>query len=467
MARAQQRGASAIAIWMIVFVALWLTSTVLLVILYTGQEDLRKRNQDLLAAKNKTISSAQERSIDLVREANERNTVVGLLEEQRSLTAQLATGEETDNAVAVRSKLDEVLESIAGDKIVPSPRAFQDVSFLQGLDLLYREYKELHALLEESDGRKAELEDQVSQLIADASQQRSDFEQGAREFTEELSRTEQDRARYRKERDEAVAKLEREYELRRSQQDADLNQARTKQAGAEEKLAQLRARFDAQQERFGDLQIKPEALATARRPDGRILTAVPGDDVVYIDLGSNDRLTLGMQFTVYSRETGIPADGRGKARVEVVSISESSAECRTVAIVGHEVIFEDDLVANPVYDRSRPLTFLVVGQFDLDYDGRPDVDGVATIEALVTSWGGVLASELSALTDFVVVGGAPPRPKAIGEASTDEAARIEAVRRVYERYENTVKTARSLSVPVLTQNIFMHFLGYAGTPMRR
>ena len=41
MARSTQPGGGAGTIWMIVFAALWLTSTVFLVILYTGQEDLR------------------------------------------------------------------------------------------------------------------------------------------------------------------------------------------------------------------------------------------------------------------------------------------------------------------------------------------------------------------------------------------------------------------------------------------
>ena len=44
MAKGQQQGVNAITVWMIVFVALWLTSTVFLVILYTGQEELRTEN---------------------------------------------------------------------------------------------------------------------------------------------------------------------------------------------------------------------------------------------------------------------------------------------------------------------------------------------------------------------------------------------------------------------------------------
>ena len=42
MAKGQQSGWNSITVWMIVFVGLWLTSTVVLVILYTGQEDMQR-----------------------------------------------------------------------------------------------------------------------------------------------------------------------------------------------------------------------------------------------------------------------------------------------------------------------------------------------------------------------------------------------------------------------------------------
>ena len=162
--------------------------------------------------------------------------------------------------------------------------------------------------------------------------------------------------------------------------------------------------------------IGPERLATARQPDGKILTAVPGDQVVYIDLGQKDTLTLGLQFTVYSAKTGIPPDGHGKARVEVVSISPESAECRIMYVRPGQVILEGDLVANPVYDPNRPLTFVVNGEFDLDRDGIVDRNGAATLESLIRDWGGRVSSEVTPLTDFVVLGTPPRRPRVSGDS---------------------------------------------------
>ncbi len=95
MARGQQQGAGAITVWMIIFVALWLTSTVFLVVLYTGQEELHTQINSLQADKDKLISPDEQRSVELVRNARSRAeggpTVVGILEGERKKMAALAT----------------------------------------------------------------------------------------------------------------------------------------------------------------------------------------------------------------------------------------------------------------------------------------------------------------------------------------------------------------------------------------
>ncbi len=461
MARAQQRGISALAVWMIVFVGLWLTSTVMLVILYTGQEDLVNENNSLRAAKDRAISTSEERNLELVKEADGRSiTIVGLFNQQRERIAEIATGDPEDDAAAVDAKRNEMMDTIAQDNFVPNARRFGNQSMLLALRNLYSEYKGLKARWEEDRDRARQLDQQVAQMTKLLEEQKTEFETRVAGFTTQLADIEADRTRYREERDQAVATLEQEYEQRRGQFEDELREAQADREDSQEKLAQLRERFDAQQKKFGRLIMKPTGLPTAREPDGKILMAVPGDEVVYINLGSQDRITLGMQFTVYSRDTGIPADGRGKARIEVVSMSEDSAECKPVSLAINEIILENDLIANPVYDAKRPLMFVVVGQFDLNYDGRPDDDGAQTIEALIESWGGQIATNLTAMTDFVVAGSQPPRPKAIGGASSDEVRRIEAARRAYELYDDTLDTAQSLSIPVLNQSIFMNFLGY-------
>lgn len=461
MARGQLRAIGSVTVWMIVFVALWLTSTVFLVILYTGREELADENTRLKDDNLRLISQPERDSVELLKHAKKEGpTVVGLLEGARSETARLATGNPADDPAVVRSTLDEFLLRIRSDRIIPQPQRYEDISYDEALNMLYEAFNAVHEQMAAGSDRVAQLEAEVDRLVQANTQLRSDFDRRTRELGDQLAEVETDRAEKLREREEALARLQREFEDRRQENVADLTEERQRVSALKEQVAQLQERLAAYRGKFDELMIGPEELSTARQPDGQVLTAIPGDNVVYINLGRKDSLTLGLQFAVYSAETGIPADGRAKARIEVVSISEESAECKIVHVVGHDLILEGDLIANPIYDRNRPLSFLVVGEFDMDHDGSPDSDGAATVESLITDWGGTLSTELTALTDFVVLGGAPPRSRSGRDVSPEQLERVKAERQVYDRYMETVASAKSLSVPIMTQEVFLNFLGY-------
>jgi molybdenum-dependent DNA-binding transcriptional regulator ModE len=465
MARGQQQGVNAITVWMIVFVALWLTSTVFLVILYTGQEDLHSENTRLQSANRRLISPAEDKAIDLVKSAQESGpTVVGLLEEARSQTAAMASGEAANGAGEVRTKRDQLLRLIRTEGSVSKPDVFEDVSYHDALTRMYEAFKGEHALRQTAEDRAGQLETQMTQLVEAGANQKNDFDKWAKENAQQLEKCENERAANRAERDKFVETIQRDFEASSKRNDADLTKERQQRQAAEKRLVDLQKRLAVQQEKLGGLLIGPEKLATARQPDGKVLTAVPGDSMVYINLGRQHGLTLGLRFAVYSAQTGIPEDGRAKAQIEVVSISDNSAECRIVNITANEVILEGDLIANPVYDPNRPLTFVVLGEFDLNRDGLPDRDGAATLESLITDWGGKVSTELTPLTDFVVLGAAPRRPKAAGEGADQAApsAAKDPAQRAWARYNELFDSAKTLSVPILTQDVFLNFLGYGG-----
>ena len=463
MARVQQQGVNAVTIWMIIFVVLWLTATVFLVVLYTGQEDMQRQLSAAQSAKNRAISNQEESSLELVRQAREGGpTAVGLIDAARGLTAELATGNGEDAPGTVREKRDGILSQIRGDALVERPNRYANASLFDALDTLYGEYRTNHALLEEAQQRREELETRVSELTRINAEQKDELDAQAEQLAQRIHEIEADRTAYRTSRNEQIAGLQTEFGERSAQADADLTRERQRRAALAEQYEDLQERFGQLQEKLGLSQMKPEALTTARVADGKVLMAVPGDPVVYIDLGREDQLTLGMEFAVYSGETGIPEDGRSKARIEVVSISPSSAECKIVALHGNEVILEGDLIANPIYDPTRPLTFMVLGVFDLNRDGTLDPGGAAGMRALVADWGGVLTDDLNAQTDFVVLGAAPPRPRTAGDLSPDEQEVNERVQAQFERYVTTLEAANSLGVPVLTQDVFLRFLGYGG-----
>jgi len=461
MAKGQQRIGS-ITVWMIVFVALWLTSSVFLVILYTGQEELKNENDRLRTANSRLISASEERSLELARSAQPSGpTVVGLLEQARRDTAFLATGNEDDGPPAVLAKRNQLVTSIRSEGLVSDPRSFTDVSLFEALSALYESYKSQHDLLATAKGRVEHLDAEVAKLVELNASQKADFDERAAQFEAQLREAEATREAARAEYQSALERLGADLDAHRTQCNSDLTRERQRGAALERSLTELQERFAAREERFGSLLPGPEELATARTADGTILTAVPGDGVVYIDLGRNDGVVLGLQFAVYSRDLGIPTDGKSKAQIEVVSVSESSAECRIVRVSPGHTILSDDLIANPVFDPRRRLTFLAIGGFDFDHDGEVDDDSQATVEALVTRWGGRMTDELDALTDFVIIGVPPRQPRPASEVSAEQQARNQALKEAWERYNELLSTARALSVPIMTQEVFLNFLGYA------
>ena len=82
-----------------------------------------------------------------------------------------------------------------------------------------------------------------------------------------------------------------------------------------------------------------------------------------------------------------------------------------------------------VTDRERPLKFFVIGEFDLDGDGRADRDGRERIEDLIREWGGNLEPRLTAQIDFVVLGGPPPAPRRSMDRDAEDDVRYQSAKK--------------------------------------
>lgn len=444
VARAQARGGvSGIHIWLIAFVALWLTSTVLLVLLYTDQKDLVSQNEQLQR-------SAQS-DADQLRQARAAQAAI----------AELATGAPQDPPEVVRTKVGDLRTRIAQERRLPNAAAFTAFSALEALETLYQAFTSENQKLAQANQQNAQLAEQVAQLADANSNQVAQFNAQVSDFERQLAETREEWEQHRAERDREVDGFNQQLKDidARANKDIQIQREETKRVLA--KFEELHSRFTELKARLGELQITPQELITARQPDGYIVAAEPAERVVYINLGREARLVLGLQFAVYSAASGIPADGRAKARIEVVNIFDYGAECRVVQVHGREPVIEGDLVANPVFDPSRPMKFMVIGRFDLDGDGEFEPEGARQIELLIQNWGGEVVDELSAQVDFTVVGAAPRRPVVVGDPTVEAQARFEAEQKVYLEFNDMLARAQGLSIPILIQSVFMHFLGYA------
>ncbi len=237
----------------------------------------------------------------------------------------------------------------------------------------------------------------------------------------------------------------------------------------DQQITQLQGLVDELRNRITEIQ-PPEVdpYAILNKADGRVVRAIPGADVVYISLGANDGVRVGMTFEVYGQDAP-PRGLRGKASIEVATVLPAAAECLVTRSTPARPIIPDDPIVNLAYEPGRSPRFLVRGDFDLDYDGVVDANGVSKINALIRQWGGVVADEFDETIDYVVVGSAPFVPEARpGRVITPTViAQEEQLRLERTAFRDVVQQANNLYIPVLTQSQFLFLSGFTPGQLAR
>lgn len=198
-----------------------------------------------------------------------------------------------------------------------------------------------------------------------------------------------------------------------------------------------------------------------RKADGKVIKVVTEQNLCYINLGKQDNIKPGLPLSVYAFREGIPKDGLGKAKLQVIFVGPTTSECRIVESDRGDSIAVGDLVANLIFSPTRTHQFVVEGEFDLYGTGQPDALANQKIRKLIEGFGGKITDEVSVSTDFVVMGTEPPRPPKPGEdappatwaAYKDKMAR-------YSHYNVVKAAAVGLRIPVLNTNRFLAFSGF-------
>jgi hypothetical protein len=199
--------------------------------------------------------------------------------------------------------------------------------------------------------------------------------------------------------------------------------------------------------------------------DGRIVGASVADRQVFIDLGKDQRIVLGMTFEVYGSGTDIRpnADGAfpaGKATIEVTRIGDNTSSARVVRESRGQPVVEGDVVANAAYDPDKVYSFVVFGDFDANHDRQPTSAERGAIVSLIRDWGGAVEDDLTGRTDFLVLGDRPVLPPA---PSPDAPLPLiqEYIRKqsLVQKYDALFRAATQTGIPVLNENRFYTLTG--------
>ncbi|NLF32704.1 MAG: hypothetical protein GX591_17665 [Planctomycetes bacterium] len=344
-------------------------------------------------------------------------------------------------------------------------------------DSLVALVRRLSALLAEEKRRNGELADTLKLVQEDNERLTREHQVISTTFTEGVESLETRHTEAQTSFEQALAEKERQraaLEDNFSRASQELQQMRVQgQADVqvkEQEVARLRAQLDDLRGKIKELQ--PETFdpnAIVKKADGRILRAIPGSELVYINLGARDGLKVGMGFEIFS-PVDVPREIRGKASIEVAAVLSDTAECRVTRTTAGQPIIEGDLIVNIAFERNRRPRFVVRGDFDLDYDGIMDPGGGREkVEAMIRQWGGDVIADLDETTDFVIVGTAPFLPELeSGQTATAViVAQIEARELARSQFRELIERARAMYVPVITQSQFLFLTGYSADEFAR
>jgi hypothetical protein len=258
-----------------------------------------------------------------------------------------------------------------------------------------------------------------------------------------------------------------------------LDQERTGREETNKQLLKSQAELQTAQDRIQKIlkesvwpvQPPPDTEVKAFEPDGKVILVDDQAKTVQINLGSNDRIYRGLTFAVYERGQPIPRDGKGKAEIEVYNVGDTFSGARIIRSDKKNPVVVDDIIANLIWSPTKPNTFVVAGDFDLNGDGVSDDEAVAKIRGLVEKWGGKVADSVTVNTDYVILGTPPAVP---AKPTTQETEKYPNAMEKYERtlqqaakYKDIQSQAQALSIPILNAERFLYFIGYktqAGNP---
>jgi len=516
----QRGGSNATTVGMVVSIVVSVILLGVLIFLFTGQEQLRtehKKAQDELA---RVVGGSDRDSANkfIAASGNPAPTLLGNTVKAANMVVARLTGNANDSAKEAAEKLDAVLAEITAAGKVPNPdqmsQANGAVAILQqlhgwfvaektakdaALAELAKATKSLEDALANNKSLNEKFDDTTNKLnttVAELEKSKLELEATKNSDLDALKKTIDEKG------GELATVIREKTELQRTYA-ADLTKADRVIEEQQKALGVAK----------GPGPEGSQALAVARKPVGRVLRALPGDTIVHVDLGKRDRVAIGMTLAVYSPDRRVPETGRGKANLEIVSVGQRTSECRVITPPSPEdPILEGDGVGNILLSRSgaKKQRFCIIGRFDLNYDGQPDVRGLDAIKAFVRRFGGEVVDSVDASTDYLIVGTIPPdsepvAPVRAAAANVDEAeepadeegdesdesddaedapaarpaprgivkpeevdhplpARTRRAMTERQAYEEAIRRADALMIPRMTQDHFFNFIGIEAGP---
>lgn len=451
---------------LIIFVFMWLLSTIFAVLFYMQSEKSKVQTAEAKKEIRTWVLEAEKPSyqdvVALVNDDGQRNSsVVSKLAEQiRALQARIdstAGGESlvqsTKSLVETNGRIDVALKNV-GEEATPA--------LIQALTNMQNKVRTESARIRTLETEKTGLVSEIAKARTEYQARDEAAQKSIAETKRLLDSVQTELTSTKAEVESVLTRTSGEKETLAKKFEADLQQRNNALEKVNEGLDKSRAEV---MRLRGELaKLKPRLEPTmATLPDGKIIRVTKGTNMVFLNLGKNDRIEPGMTFGVYDPEAKI-ADTKDKkeptkASIEVVEVwdNESLARIQTGTAI------EGDVFASPIYHRENPrkFHFVVFGDFDLDGDGIYTAVERDRMVRLVQSHGGIVDDEISTLTDFLVLGVMPSASSPAFTPNSDQAKALDATRKTEQKQFDTLVTkAKEFAIPVFNANRFLAMVGY-------
>lgn len=469
MAARQGTQSNAMLYTLITFVALFVIATVCAVIFYIKSEEHRTSDEASEAMLAKVANrSEQGKLAKIAGKPIDNKSYLGTMEQIVNDLYKIILGKEAPADTPATVKLNEVsmtsnatLRELGTDF---SPALGESGALLAHINDLKQKVDAARAELNNSGGLIKDLQVDLEDTTAQLGQERQLYKEelGQLQSTLDQVRNSFDELKvvWQKEQDDLILDMENKLETAQTT-------IRTKQLDLEQttkKLEETSQERDDALVKLDTIKPKPAIEVQAYQPDAKIVRIDLQNGIVYLNVGTNNRIYRGLTFAIYDSNKPIPESGEGKAEIEVFQTSAQACAARIIKSDKKNPIVKEDIVANLIWDSKSSNRFVVAGNFDMDNNGKPDLDGRQRVIEMIQRWGGVVADEITIDIDFVVIG---TPSDLLSRPSQDEIDADPMAQMRYEQsiqqikdYNNLLKKAGELSIPVFNQKRFLYLIGY-------
>ncbi|MBC8481309.1 MAG: hypothetical protein H8D47_01420, partial [Planctomycetes bacterium] len=394
MAAAKRPQSNSMLYTLITFVGLFIVTTTVAIIFYVQNEEQKKLAAESVDQLNEFATTREVQKIGtIVGSKTSKQSYIGKLNEQFDKVAYLVLGGLPEDKSAelkienVEQKYTQLLNDLEEEQLSIDPNLTGLIRINELLKAKLDNTQDTAASLEQDitnlqtlfdDNTKANFEKE-QMLLAEKDkyeQQVNDIQTDYDELKQLLEKTSEQRVGV------LLKDLDNERD-KANQRDQDLLKTQ-----AELKQAENRMQFALKQ--LQEIKPLPDKDVAAYAADGKIALVNPQTGVVHIDLGSDDRVYIGLTFAVYDKNLPIPKNGKPKAEIKIFDVKKNIAVANIIYSKIKNPVLTDDLIANLIWNTEKSNVFAVVGDFDIDYDSKIEPEGDEKIKELISKWGGIV-----------------------------------------------------------------------------